>query len=183
MKKLTTVGLVAIAMAACSVPAYAATDLGTTDLTGADAVPADPNLFYAQFQFTAPPGTLAADATGFTKTYTFNFPTAGIGAGSATASLVGGANTIFKSVTLNGAAFGLSAGNTQALLTSALVNAGVNTLQINFDIIDVAAVAGFQGDVSAAVPEPATWGLMILGFGLVGGALRRRRQKVSVRYA
>jgi hypothetical protein len=27
----------------------------------------------------------------------------------------------------------------------------------------------------AAVPEPATWGFMILGFGLVGGALRRRR--------
>jgi hypothetical protein len=26
-----------------------------------------------------------------------------------------------------------------------------------------------------AVPEPATWGLMILGFGLAGGSLRRRR--------
>lgn len=28
---------------------------------------------------------------------------------------------------------------------------------------------------AAAVPEPATWGLMILGFGAVGGAMRRRR--------
>jgi hypothetical protein len=27
-----------------------------------------------------------------------------------------------------------------------------------------------------AVPEPATWGLMILGFGLSGGALRSRRR-------
>ena len=27
----------------------------------------------------------------------------------------------------------------------------------------------------SAVPEPATWGLMILGFGAVGGAMRRRR--------
>lgn len=27
----------------------------------------------------------------------------------------------------------------------------------------------------AAVPEPSTWGLMILGFGAVGGAMRRRR--------
>jgi len=26
----------------------------------------------------------------------------------------------------------------------------------------------------AAVPEPATWALMILGFGMVGAALRRR---------
>lgn len=33
-----------------------------------------------------------------------------------------------------------------------------------------------------AVPEPSTWAMMILGFGAVGGVLRRRR-KVSVRYA
>lgn len=182
MKKFTTAGLVAIAMVASAAPAYAVTNLGTTDLTAADAIPADPDEFYAQFQFTAPPGTLVADASGFKKTYTFNFPSAGVGAGSATASLVGGANTVFKSVLLNGQAFGLSASNTQALLTSALVNAGVNTLEINFDVLNVTKVAGFQGDISASVPEPATWGLMILGFGLIGGALRRR-QKVSVRYA
>lgn len=37
----------------------------------------------------------------------------------------------------------------------------------------------------AAVPEPATWALMLLGFGFVGGALRsaKRRQKVTVSYA
>ncbi len=29
-------------------------------------------------------------------------------------------------------------------------------------------------DVAAAVPEPATWALMLAGFGLVGGAMRRR---------
>jgi hypothetical protein len=29
---------------------------------------------------------------------------------------------------------------------------------------------------SLGVPEPATWAMMILGFGVVGGALRRRRQ-------
>ncbi len=34
----------------------------------------------------------------------------------------------------------------------------------------------------AGVPEPAAWGLMILGFGVVGGAMRRR-QRVSVRFA
>jgi hypothetical protein len=33
----------------------------------------------------------------------------------------------------------------------------------------------------AAVPEPATWAMMVGGFGLVGAALRRR--KVSVRFA
>ncbi len=34
-----------------------------------------------------------------------------------------------------------------------------------------------------AVPEPATWAMMIAGFGLCGGALRRRRVRASFRYA
>jgi hypothetical protein len=43
--------------------------------------------------------------------------------------------------------------------------------------------SGFEFDnLAAAVPEPATWGMMILGFGLVGGAMRRR-PKTTVRFA
>lgn len=38
-----------------------------------------------------------------------------------------------------------------------------------------------RGDLSL-IPEPALWGMMILGFGLVGGAMRRRRQKMALRY-
>ena len=37
------------------------------------------------------------------------------------------------------------------------------------------------GNADSAVPEPATWAMMIAGFGLVGGAMRRR--KVSVAFA
>ncbi len=36
-------------------------------------------------------------------------------------------------------------------------------------------------EVVSAVPEPATWALMILGFGLVGSALRRRRPTMQFR--
>lgn len=35
------------------------------------------------------------------------------------------------------------------------------------------------GIASVAVPEPATWSLLIAGFGLVGGAIRRRRFTTS----
>ena len=34
-----------------------------------------------------------------------------------------------------------------------------------------------------AIPEPATWGLMIAGFGLMGGALRRRARSIKLSYA
>lgn len=33
------------------------------------------------------------------------------------------------------------------------------------------------------IPEPATWAMMILGFGMTGAALRRRRHSVAVRFA
>jgi hypothetical protein len=41
---------------------------------------------------------------------------------------------------------------------------------------------GFLAQQFGAVPEPATWAMMVMGFGLVGGAMRRRR-KVAVRFA
>lgn len=42
-----------------------------------------------------------------------------------------------------------------------------------------------QISLAAAVPEPATWAMMIGGFGMVGGAMRstRRKWKISVSYA
>lgn len=49
---------------------------------------------------------------------------------------------------------------------------------------DVFFKASFSSSV-AAVPEPATWALMLLGFGFVGGAMRsaKRKQKVNVSFA
>ena len=35
----------------------------------------------------------------------------------------------------------------------------------------------------AAVPEPATWGMMLLGFGLAGASMRSRRRRTAVTYA
>lgn len=37
--------------------------------------------------------------------------------------------------------------------------------------------------VAAAVPEPASWMLMIIGFGALGGALRQRRRRVTFSFA
>lgn len=37
--------------------------------------------------------------------------------------------------------------------------------------------------VTAAVPEPATWAMMIAGFGLIGGLMRRRNNQGAVSFA
>jgi hypothetical protein len=46
------------------------------------------------------------------------------------------------------------------------------------------SVASLTPSVPGGVPEPATWALMILGFGAVAGAMRRRRSvTATVRFA
>lgn len=39
-----------------------------------------------------------------------------------------------------------------------------------------------SGSISGAVPEPAVWAMMILGFGVIGAALRRRVKLSEVRF-
>lgn len=41
---------------------------------------------------------------------------------------------------------------------------------------DAASIAGTLTITNNAVPEPGTWGMMLLGFGVAGVAMRRRRR-------
>lgn len=41
----------------------------------------------------------------------------------------------------------------------------------------------FANGVPRGVPEPATWAMMLLGFGAVGGAMRRRRRGTALQIA
>lgn len=49
-----------------------------------------------------------------------------------------------------------------------------NNCDLNFSV---------TGDFASAVPEPSTWALLILGFGVVGAAMRRKAQRTTVSYA
>jgi hypothetical protein len=44
-------------------------------------------------------------------------------------------------------------------------------------------VFSFTNTATAAVPEPATWAAMLLGFGMVGAGMRTRRRSTKVTYA
>lgn len=50
-----------------------------------------------------------------------------------------------------------------------------DTLQFSFNDVSFPTQAAFRLYGGGVVPEPASWALMIIGFGAVGGALRRRR--------
>ncbi|MDO6416906.1 PEPxxWA-CTERM sorting domain-containing protein [Sphingomonas sp. BIUV-7] len=68
--------------------------------------------------------------------------------------------------------------NTRSFTTNALrvtyTDFLVGGALLNGDVI----VGQSQVSVTQAVPEPATWSMMILGFGMVGGALRHQRRAV-----
>ncbi len=62
-------------------------------------------------------------------------------------------------------------------LFSADLNTGALTMLGNTDrsLFGIAAVS--------AIPEPATWAMMIIGFGAIGFMMRRRQQTIRVAYA
>ena len=49
---------------------------------------------------------------------------------------------------------------------------------VAFEVDDVAGTV-FDGGSGATVPEPATWAMMVMGFGLVGFARRRRAHNLT----
>jgi hypothetical protein len=52
------------------------------------------------------------------------------------------------------------------------------SLQSSVNSLEVDNLSGV-----AAVPEPGTWALMLLGFGAIGGSMRRRRRPLSAQLA
>lgn len=112
----------------------------------------------------------------FENTFTFN-----LGAGTAGATVssvkVSSTNDVdFTSVTLNGTEFLVAPGSDDSFEFRKLkqfISAGEQTIVVK-------GTSGGNGSYSGtlaftAVPEPATWAMMVGGFGLVGGAMRRRR--------
>ncbi|MBJ6120479.1 NF038122 family metalloprotease [Sphingomonas mollis] len=57
---------------------------------------------------------------------------------------------------------------------------------LNFDVLANSSYLTTSADiyrVLAPVPEPTTWAMMLVGFGLVGGAIRYGRRRTTVRFA
>jgi hypothetical protein len=56
-----------------------------------------------------------------------------------------------------------------------LTGPNITTLAFTFDP-SIADAKQFRVDVPGTIPEPATWSMMIIGAGMIGGVLRRRRR-------
>jgi hypothetical protein len=111
----------------------------------------------------------------FSYDYTFTLDEAGYLTASLTSSAVSNPIT-FTSVTLNGVELLKSAtDNSYSLLSTIAADAGTQIFHV--EGIASTRATTFSGTVQyvSAVPETGTWAMMIGGFALVAGQMRRRR--------
>jgi hypothetical protein len=121
--------------------------------------------------------------TTFSDTYTFTLP-AGFASTALTSAAVNGmTDTAFSSVVLNGNTLATNSSGAIDLksLLNVAVNPGANTLIVNGTS---GGLYSYGGNISfakltAGVPEPASWALMIAGFGGLGAALRAKRRTLA----
>lgn len=146
---------------------------------------------------TAQWGVNLGDSAGFTGgvsalgafTHSYNFSLDDVAAASSTITsiLLSGKDIDFSSINLDGNLYtGCNDGifpctaTTDSWKIDALnLAAGSHTLTVNGNRLGATGSASYSGTLEvAAVPEPAAWGMMILGFGLVGAGMRSRKRQV-----
>jgi PEP-CTERM motif len=119
---------------------------------------------------------------------TFNFTTTTGGASGSVISVAQtGKDIVLTSVKLDGISFTQSLTGTtelwQLLLTNIASGPHAITVQGNWDTGGGSYGGQLDFNVTSSVPEPATWGLMLVGFGVAGAALRSRRNALVARIA
>lgn len=181
MKKLAlfAAGVASLAVVA---PAHAATVIYSSG-TNVGLIEQD-GIYSGAFE-----ANVVEDATfdpNFTANFTFTTPFSGNAIASAISIALNAMSNInFSSIAINGTTGSVVNGVVDTAFTDAvLVPGGINTLTLTGLLNPPSGMgnAGFGGNVTfaaAAVPEPATWAMFILGFGVMGFGLRRRNAQVS----
>ena len=97
--------------------------------------------------------------------YTFN--------GNMFTGLQGGASNIGNLLTFDTTGLGDGTYGMTFTFNGYSAYTGLNDLNLSPITVTVTAQVNGGGGTPGAVPEPATWAMMILGFGMIGGTMRR----------
>ena len=130
----------------------------------------------------------------FTDRFLFTIPQNGIGGGSLSttfAGIAGGPTDLdFLSVVFNNGtndfvvSTGASNGSESGGLSNIPITAGVqNSLTVTYLSRGQGSFGGNLAFTPNAIPEPASWAMMLMGFAGMGMVIRRRKQKAKVSYA
>lgn len=174
-------GALGIAGIASSASAATLVNVGTLP-------PADPYFYLTSGTPTSPTitanfgATITGPSTAFDDIFQFTIPQNGVGSGSLSTSFSSALNQLtISQVLINGVSEPLlsSSGGQSLTVNGIPITSGVlNTIEVRGTTSASNAAATFTGTATfaaRAIPEPASWALMIGGFGLIGAALRRKR--------
>ena len=177
IRLLSLAGIGAAALVALSPAAHAQATGGTVTFANDPGAGASFTTSFSDSNLTLP---------SFTETLTFTTATAGTVSISLNTSTTDATNdTDFTSVMLTGTGLGAGIAIPQTsddpLEARGLagLGLGIGTFTLTIQGTPGTQSGSFGGSVAfaaqSAVPEPATWGMMLLGFGAVGFSMRRKR--------
>lgn len=185
MRKSVVLATAVSAFVFTTAPATAATVIYDATINPGGAVtlkPAGPGAVSSKLGFSVS-GTPGA----FTATFRFSNPfNPAMATGSASFDFDPDVLTFTSGTFGPGSTFAIAAPGSGSAITVSLANlaGGAQTLTLNGNFAaggnNFADIGGSLNLVGGLVPEPATWALFILGFGAIGGALRRRAGAVRV---
>lgn len=177
-------GAVASVLAVAMAPAASAETFNVGDIPNFYLTSGDP----FSPSITANFGNGFSSELTFEDIFEFTIPQNGLGSGSISTSFSGEANLLtITGLEINGVDYVVPSNGSGQFLA-------VNGIPIVAGVLNTIKVTGFTSSLggtysgtatfaAAPIPEAGTWAMMIGGFGLVGAAMRRRREKISVTYA
>lgn len=123
-------------------------------------------------------------AVNFDDSYLFTIPQNGTGSGSISTSFSSAANMLtITGLWINDVEFTVpSNGSGQYLAVSdiPILSGVLNTIRVKGTTSSLGGTySGTATFSAAAVPEAATWAMMLCGFGLMGATMRRQRTSVT----
>lgn len=131
-------------------------------------------------------GATTDDLGAFSHVFSFTIPIGGnYGSSTVTTTIQGLRDIDFTSVLLDAHAFTKVLGDPGETwqISGILLTGGNHTITLN-GVKSGTGFSSYAGTLElGAVPEPAAWGMMLLGFGLVGSSMRSRKGKTTVVYA
>lgn len=181
MRRLLLAAAGAMALAGVASTANAATTITST--TPSPAVLTPPASAAFSSVIAGGPGTFSDS---------FMFTIAGqpglTNAQLSTLLLNGSQNVSFTSITLDGMSVFTKTSSdpnpeTWAILSPVLLAVGNHTINVAGNLIGTNGSYSGTINVQQAVPEAKTWAMMMLGFGAMGLAIRRRRKPVLAQLA
>jgi hypothetical protein len=165
------VGALALAVA----PAASAANVfhpGDPNFTITNGTPFTPSITAVFFDsFSAP--------TTFDDNFVFTIPQDGTGSGSISTSFSGLHNKlVITNLFVDGTAFSLNSqshGQSLSLGNVPIVSGVPNDIEVEGYVLHTGSYSGTLTFTAGVIPEPATWGMMILGVGMLGLGLRLRK--------